>query len=83
VRAAVSNSRRFPLCPGDKLATPVRFPPGRAKLSTSPAATGSATAVNTIGIWVVARFAACAWGVPKATMTSTLSWTSSEATLSS
>ena len=37
---------------------PVMLPPGRARLSTSPAVTGSVTPMNTMGIVVVACFAA-------------------------
>ena len=39
---------------------PVRLPPGLARLATRPAATGSPTARNTIGIVVVAFFRASA-----------------------
>ena len=44
------------------LDTPVTFPPGRAKLSTSPTPTGSATFTNTMGIVGVACLAARAAG---------------------
>ena len=37
---------------------PVRFPPGRERLATHPLATGSLPMVMTIGIVVVAAFAA-------------------------
>jgi len=40
------------------VAVPVRFPPGRAKLSTNPAATGSLPVRKTIGMLVVAALAA-------------------------
>ena len=36
---------------------PVTLPPGRPRLATSPAPTGSPTVVNTIGIVMVAAFA--------------------------
>ena len=39
------------------------FPPGRARLSTSPAATGSVTSKKTMGIVLVAFLAARAPGV--------------------
>src|SRR5262249_14272623 len=55
------------------------FPPGRARLETSPALTGSATAQNTMGIALVAFLAARTPGVPAVTITSTLSLTSSVA----
>src|SRR5262245_27452633 len=47
-----------------RVATPVRLPPGRLRLATSPSATGSPAVTKTIGIVVVAAFAANAWGVP-------------------
>ena len=50
---------------------PVAFPPGRARLSTSPAATGSPTTAITIGIVRVVALRALAAGVPPVTMTST------------
>jgi hypothetical protein len=59
------------------LDTPMTFPPGRAKLATSPTPTGSATFTNTMGIVGVACLAARAAGAEWATMTSTLSWTNS------
>jgi hypothetical protein len=40
--------------------TPVMLPPGRLRLGTSPAATGSAPVSKTIGIVVVAAFTASA-----------------------
>jgi hypothetical protein len=41
---------------------PVRFPPGRLKLVTRPASTGSSATTKTIGIVEVALFAASAGG---------------------
>jgi hypothetical protein len=32
--------------------TPVRLPPGRLRLATNPASTGSAAVKNTIGMWM-------------------------------
>ena len=58
---------------------PVIFPPGRARLATSPSRTGSPIAVTTIGIVVVACCAARPAGVASATMRSTLRPTSSVA----
>ena len=43
---------------------PVAFPPGRPKLSTNPAATGSAAIPKTIGTSEVAFLAACAEASP-------------------
>ena len=63
----------------DRLATPVIFPPGRARLVTNPAPTGSPTPAITIGIVAVASFAAAVAGVLVLTMTSTLRRTSSAA----
>src|SRR6266567_746237 len=54
-----------------KLVTPVRFPPGRCRLATSPSWTGSVAVSKTIGIIAVAAFAATVEGVPDATITVT------------
>ena len=51
--------------------TPVMLPLGRLRFATKPSATGSAAAVNTIGIVEVAAFAATAAGVPVAAITVT------------
>jgi hypothetical protein len=59
------------------LDTPVTLLPGRARLATSPTPTGSAAFSSTMGIVVVACFAANAAGAEWATMTSTLSRASS------
>jgi hypothetical protein len=45
----LSSSSHFPLMPYSKLVKPVALPPGRARLSTKPAPTGSVVSVNTIG----------------------------------
>jgi hypothetical protein len=50
---------------------PVTLPPGRAILVTSPSCTGSLPVVKTIGIVVVAFFAASAAGVLVAAITAT------------
>src|SRR5262249_36975718 len=47
-----------------KKLTPVMLPPGRLRLLTNPGATGSPPIANTMGIVVVAPFAANAAGVP-------------------
>jgi len=60
---------------------PVTLPPGRARLATTPAPTGSICAANTIGISVVACFAASTGADAQVTITSTLSPTNSAAIL--
>ena len=45
----LSSSSHFPLMPYSNTVKPVTLPPGRARLSTKPAPTGSATLANTIG----------------------------------
>jgi len=47
-----------------KKLTPVMLPPGRLRLGTNPGAIGSPPIANTIGMLVVAAFAASAAGVP-------------------
>jgi hypothetical protein len=54
-----------------KLVTPVTLPAGRLRLTTSPAATGSIAAENTIGMVVVAAFAASDDEAPAAAITAT------------
>jgi hypothetical protein len=44
-----SSSSHFPLMPYSKTVNPVALPPGRGRLSTKPAPTGSMTNANTIG----------------------------------
>src|SRR5262245_18012212 len=58
---------------------PVTLPPGRARLATRPAPTGSFAAAITIGMTDVACFAAMTAGVVGATMISTLSRANSAA----
>ena len=55
---SVSNSSRFPLNSRVSLVSPVIFPPGRAKLSIIPVATGSPVVTMTMGIVLVACLAA-------------------------
>jgi len=56
-----------------KKLTPVRLPPGRARLAINPAATGSPPITETIGIVEVALFAATAErSPPLVAITSTL-----------
>src|SRR3954447_8308356 len=54
----------------EKLVKPVALPPGRARLSTSPAPTGSGTIANTIGMARVARSSGPAAELPDANITS-------------
>jgi hypothetical protein len=70
--ASLSISSRLPLSSAEIKLIPVMFPPGRARLATSPAPTGSAMAAITIGIVRVAFWTAIAVGVVPATMMSTL-----------
>ena len=56
------------------------FPPGLARLATSPRSTGSSTPTMTTGIELVAFLAARVAAVPGATMTSTGMRTNSAAT---
>ena len=58
---------------------PVTLPPGRARLATNPLATGSFGKIITIGMVLVAFFAACTAEPAGATMTSTLRRTNSAA----
>src|SRR5262249_15279525 len=61
--------RRFAANSSPKKLIPVRLPPGRARLATRPSVTGSSAARKTIGIVVVAAFAASAPRVVMATST--------------
>jgi hypothetical protein len=63
----------------DDIGVPVMFPPGRGRLSTSPVTTGSPTLVITMGMVLVACFAASTAGVVDTSMTSSLSPTNSAA----
>src|SRR5262249_53036823 len=56
---------------GPRMVLPVIFPPGRARLGTSPARTGSPIEIMTMGTVVVACLAAKLAGVPKVAITST------------
>src|SRR5207237_9171208 len=69
----------FPLKSGATILNPVAFPPGRARLSTRPAATGSPMIAITIGIVPVALLSAFAAAVPPVRRTSTLRPTRSAA----
>ena len=74
-----SNSTHFALNPYSREMNPVALPPGRARLSTKPAPTGSARAVNTIGTVRVACSNAATAGLPLERMTSDASATNSAA----
>src|SRR5437667_12574077 len=65
-----TNSSHLLAIEGSKFVKPVRLPPGRSKLWTTPAVTGSLTWTNTVGVvWVVCLTAA-AIGVELARITS-------------
>src|SRR6516165_7569009 len=71
--SSVSTSSCF--CPNSTASevAPVMLPPGRLRLETSPAATGSPPVAKTIGMVAVAALAASAEGVPPGTaITATL-----------
>ena len=55
-----NSSRRFGPTSAFKVATPVTLPPGRFRVGTIPAATGSAPVAKMMGIVVVLAFAASA-----------------------
>jgi hypothetical protein len=75
-----ARSNRLPTTGALKKLTPVMLPPGRLRLLTSPGSTGSPPIANTMGIVVVAAFAAKAAGVPLiAAITATFRFTSSAA----
>ena len=62
--ASLSISSLLVFSSADKLEKPVTLPPGRARLATKPAPTGSPTFVITMGMVVVALLAANAAGRP-------------------
>jgi hypothetical protein len=67
-----SSSSRLAVIPSSpSWLTPVRLPPGRARLAISPSLTGSPPCLKTIGIVEVALFAANAEGGVGATIKST------------
>ena len=77
--ASLSISSLFVFSSTAKLDSPVTLPPGRARLATRPSPTGSAAFVITMGMVVVAFFAANAAGPPVTTIRSTLRRTRSAA----
>ena len=78
---SLSSSSHFALMPYSNWINPVALPPGRAKLSTKPAPTGSGTITNTIGIVRVVCSNGAAAALPVARITSGDSATSSAAYL--
>ena len=66
-----SSSSHFDPTSKVNVVVPVRLPPGRFRLATSPSATGSPAMKKTIGIVVVAAFSASTAGVVDVTITAT------------
>ena len=58
------SSSRFATNSPIKKLTPVRLPPGRARLATRPSLTGSSAALKTMGVVVVTALTANAEGAP-------------------
>ena len=77
-----SSSRFAANSPARKL-IPVRLPPGRARLATRPRTTGSSPTTKTMGIVVVAAFAANTEGNPAVAITATGRCTNSLASVGS
>jgi hypothetical protein len=77
----LSSSSHLPLRLYSKIMKPVALPPGRAKLSTKPAATGSPATGNTIGMVRVACSSGTTVTAPWARMTSGANATNSAACL--
>ena len=65
-----NSSSRLPISSGCWIEIPVTLPPGRAKLETRPALTGSNATAKTIGMVVIACFSTAA-AFPYVTITST------------
>src|SRR5262249_48683539 len=78
---SLSSSSHLPLMPNSNIIKPVTLPPGRARLSTKPAPTGSGVPVNTIGTVRVACSSDGTTAPPTARMTSGASATNSDACL--
>jgi hypothetical protein len=76
---SLSSSSHFPPMLYSAVMKPVTLPPGRARLSTTPAATGSKTAGNTIGTVRVSCSNGTTMEMPLARMTSGLRATNSAA----
>ena len=69
--SSCSNCSRFGAISTFNWVTPVTLPPGRLRLATRPSRTGSPPVSKTIGMVVVAAFAASAAGVLVAAITAT------------
>jgi len=70
-RSSCSNSSIFGVTSWTSWVAPVMLPPGRLRLATRPSWIGSEPISNTIGMVVVAAFAATAAGVLVAAITDT------------
>src|SRR5262249_10900565 len=73
------SSSCFPLISGERVLSPVMFPPGLERLATNPEPTGSWACPERMGIVAVACLAGRVAGGPTVTITSTLTYTSSAA----
>src|SRR5262249_30321687 len=80
---SLRSSSHFAAMPYSNKTKPVALPPGRAKLSTKPAPTGSTECANTIGTVRVTDCNAATVGLAVAKMTSGVSETKSVANLRS
>src|SRR5262245_14678682 len=78
---SLRSSSHFPLAPYSRKVNPVTLPPGRARLETYPAPTGSLTFTNTIGNVRVTSCTAAVAALPPVRMTSGASATISAAYL--
>src|ERR1700730_18127914 len=65
---SLRSCKRLPATSGPRMVFPVILPPGRARLDTSPAPTGSPIPIMMMGIVVVACLAARVGGVPNVAM---------------
>src|SRR5438094_1194947 len=65
-----TNSSHLLAIDGSKFVKPVRLPPGRVRLCTTPAVTGSLTCTNIVGVVWVVSLTATAMGVELARITS-------------
>jgi hypothetical protein len=76
---SLSTSNLLLFSSGPKFESPVTLPPGRARLATKPEPTGSPEFAITMGMVLVAPFAANGVGPPTVTIRSTLRRTNSAA----
>lgn len=63
---------RLPISSAERLEAPVTLPPGRRMDATSPASTGCATSMNTMGMSLVSPWANRAFSTPATMITSGL-----------